>query len=62
MPAPVEFLWQYIGLTPMAVVIEQAPRASKPALERQFVDEAHEHVVDGVTVVDLPMVLATARP
>ena len=62
LPAPAEFLWQYIGLTPMAAFIEQAPRAAKSALERQFVDEAQEHVVDGVTVVDLPMVVATARP
>ena len=62
LPAPAEFLWQYIGLTPMAAFIEQTPPAAKSALERQFVDEAQEHVVDGVTVVDLPMVVATARP
>ena len=62
LPAPAEFLWQYIGLTPMAAFIDQAPRPAKSALERQFVDEAQEHVVDGVTVVELPMVVATARP
>jgi ubiquinone/menaquinone biosynthesis C-methylase UbiE len=61
LPAPAEFLWQYIGLTPMAAFIEQAPNSAKSALEQQFVDEAQEHVVDGVSVVELPMVVATAR-
>ena len=61
LPAPAQFLWQYIGLTPMAASIEQTPPAARAALERQFVDEAREHVVDGVTVVDLPMVFAAAR-
>jgi ubiquinone/menaquinone biosynthesis C-methylase UbiE len=61
LPAPAEFLWQYIGLTPMAAFIEQAPDSAKSALERQFVDEAQEHVVGGVSVVELPMVVATAR-
>ena len=61
LPAPAEFLWQYIGLTPMAGFIEQAPETARSALERHFVDRTREHVVDGVTVVELPMVVTTAR-
>lgn len=62
LPPPAEFLWQYIRLTPMATLIEQAPDKAKSALERQFVSEAQQHVTDGVTTVELPMVVATARP
>ena len=62
LPAPAEFLWQYIGLTPMATRIEAAPDNVKSALESQFVDEARQHVTDGVTVVELPIVVASARP
>ena len=42
LPAPAEFLWQYIGLTPMAAFIEQAPNSAKSALERQFAGEAQK--------------------
>ncbi len=61
LPEPAEFLWQYIGLTPMATFIEQAPDKARSAMESQFVSEARQHVTDGVTVVELPMVVATAR-
>jgi ubiquinone/menaquinone biosynthesis C-methylase UbiE len=59
--APAEFLWQYINLTPMAAFIDQAPDDAKTALERQFVDGVQAHVIDGVTVVEQPMVIATAN-
>ena len=59
--APAEFLWQYINLTPMAAFIDQAPDDAKAALERQFVDGVQAHVIDGVTVVEQPMVIATAN-
>jgi ubiquinone/menaquinone biosynthesis C-methylase UbiE len=62
LPAPAQFLWQYIGLTPMATFIQQAPGKAKSAMEGQFVSETRQHVTDGVTLVELPMVVATARP
>jgi SAM-dependent methyltransferase len=62
LPQPAEFLWQYISLTPMATFVEQAAEPAKEALAQQFADGAQAHVVDGVTVVEQPMVLATARP
>jgi SAM-dependent methyltransferase len=61
LPEPSEFLWCYIGLTPMAAFIEQAPETATSALERVFVEEAQPYVVDGTSVVDLPVVVATAR-
>ena len=60
-PRPAEFLWQYINLTPMAELVTQAPDAAKLALERRFVEGVQAHVVDGATVVDQPMVIATGR-
>ena len=61
LPAPAEFVWQYINLTPMAAFVEQAPADAKSAFERRFVDGVQAYVVDGETVVDQPMVIATAR-
>lgn len=61
LPAPAEFLWKYIDLTPMATIVEQASDIARSALESQFVREAQQHVTDGVTVVQLPMVVATAH-
>ncbi len=61
LPAPAEFLWQYINLTPMADFVAQAPDDAKSALEHRFVDGVQAHVVDGATVVDQPMVIATGR-
>ncbi len=60
LPAPAEFLWMYINLTPMASFVDQAPDDAKAALERRFVDGAQQYVVDGATVVEQPMVVATA--
>ena len=61
LPAPAEFLWQYINLTPMGPFVAQAPEAAQAALERQFVEQAQPHLVDGTLAVDQPMVLATGR-
>jgi ubiquinone/menaquinone biosynthesis C-methylase UbiE len=61
LPAPAEFLWEYINLTPMGPIVAQAPEASKTAMERQVVEEAAPFVVDGGVPVDQPMVIATGR-
>ena len=61
LPVPAEFLWQYINLTPMAALVQQAPEPAKAAMEKQFVDGVQPDVVDGTTVVEQPMVIATGR-
>ena len=61
LPAPAEFLWTYINLTPMGAFIDKAPDDAKAALQRQFVEGAQPYVHDGVTVVEQPMVIATGR-
>ena len=61
LPAPAEFLWQYINLTPMGPLVAQAPEAAQSAMERDFVESAQSYVVDGALVVEQPMVIATGR-
>ena len=59
--SPAEFLWQYINLTPMGPIVAQAPDAAQAAMERQVVETWAPYVVDGLTPVDQPMVVATGR-
>ena len=59
LPAPAEFLWQYINLTPMAPFVAESPRAAQDAMEAQVVETWQPYVRDGRTPVDQPMVLAT---
>lgn len=61
LPPPADFLWQYIHLTPMGQFVEPAPDDAKAALERAVVSRWQEFVHDGATVVEQPMVVATAR-
>ena len=61
LPAPAEFLWQYINLTPMAALVQQASEPAKAAMEEQFIAGVQPHVADCTTVVDQPMVIATGR-
>ena len=61
LPAPAEFLWQYINLTPMGPFVADAPDAAKAAMEQQVVETWAPYVVDGTTPVDQPMVIATGR-
>ncbi len=61
LPAPDEFLWQYINLTPMGPVVAQATDEAKADLEREVVERWRPFVSGGRTLVDQPMVLATGR-
>lgn len=61
LPPPAEFVWWYINLTPMADFVGRATEQAKAAMQQQFVDGAQKHAVDGVTVVEQPMVIATAN-
>jgi hypothetical protein len=61
LPAPDEFLWQYINLTPMGPIVAEAPEEARARLEREVVDTWRPFVSRGRTLVDQPMVLATGR-
>lgn len=61
LPAPAEFLWQYIGLTPMAPLVAGAPAAAKAAMEAQVVEACAPWVEAGRIPLAQPMVLVSAR-
>ncbi len=61
LPAPAEFLWQYINLTPMGPLVAKATEAARSAMERQAVDAWQPYVVDGTIRAEQPMVVATGR-
>lgn len=61
LPAPAEFLWQYINLTPMGPFVAEASEDARSAMERQVVERWQPFVVRGETVVEQPMVIASGR-
>jgi ubiquinone/menaquinone biosynthesis C-methylase UbiE len=61
LPAPANFLWQYINLSPMASFVAQASEAARSAMEQQVVERWQPYVVDGGVVVEQPMIVATGR-
>jgi ubiquinone/menaquinone biosynthesis C-methylase UbiE len=61
LPSPVEFLWQYINLTPMAALVAEAPEDAKARMEAQVVETWAAFVVDGRVPVNQPMALACGR-
>jgi ubiquinone/menaquinone biosynthesis C-methylase UbiE len=61
LPAPAEFLWQYINLTPMGPFVAQASDAARSAMEQQAVEAWKPYVVDGTIEAEQPMVVASGR-
>ena len=61
LPAPAEFLWQYINLTPMGPFVAQAPEGAQAEMERQVVETWQPFVVDGATPLRQPIVVAWGR-
>lgn len=60
LPAPGDFLWQYIGSTPMAEAAAQAGKDKRDALERDVCAQWQEFVVDGVLSLQVGITTATA--
>jgi ubiquinone/menaquinone biosynthesis C-methylase UbiE len=59
LPAPAEFLWQYINLTPMGPFVANAPEAAKNAMETQVAKTWAPYMREGRTPIQQPMILAT---
>lgn len=60
LPAPSEFLWQYIDSTPIAQAAAQAGEARRAALQREICAKWQEFVVDGALQLQVGMTTATA--
>ncbi len=61
LPAPADFLWQYLYATPLAQAVSQMNDKRLGALEAQVVQEADGLVENGKMPVAQPIVVATAR-
>jgi ubiquinone/menaquinone biosynthesis C-methylase UbiE len=59
LPAPAEFLWNYLGATPIGPIVAQAPERAREALERDVIAASAEHGDD--RTVAQPMALAWGR-
>ena len=60
LPAPADFLWQYIRSTPLAGAAAQAGEAKRAALERDVCGQWQAFVVDGYLPLQVGMTTATA--
>jgi ubiquinone/menaquinone biosynthesis C-methylase UbiE len=61
LPAPTEFLWQYVHSTPLGGAVAQVDDERRSALERDVVAQWQEFVEDRALVLQVRMVVATAR-
>lgn len=61
LPAPEEFLWQYVHSTPLAGASAQVDDERRASLERDVVANWQEFVKDGSLVLDVRVVIVTAR-
>ncbi len=58
LPAPEEFLWQYVNSTPLAGAIANVDRERCALLEREFAAKAREFVKDHAMMLELRVVAA----
>jgi hypothetical protein len=61
LPSPEEFLWQYVHSTPLAGAVAQADNESRAALERDVVSNWQEFVKDRDLMLQVHIVVVTAR-
>jgi ubiquinone/menaquinone biosynthesis C-methylase UbiE len=61
LPGPEEFLWQYLYSTPLAGAVAQVDDEHRGLLERDVVPKWQEFVEDRTLVVQVRVVVATAR-
>ena len=61
LPAPEEFLWQYVHSTPLAGAVAQVDDERRGSLERDVVAKWQEFVKDRALVLQVRIVVATAR-
>ncbi len=61
LPPPEEFLWQYVHSTPLSSAAAQVTDERRGALERDVVAKWQEFVEDRALILQVRMVVATAR-
>lgn len=61
LPAPADFLWQYVHSTPLVNVVQEASPEQRAALERDVCSKWAAFVSDGVLMLEVPMTTLIAR-
>ena len=61
LPAPADFLWEYVHSTPLAAAVVQIDEAGRAALEGDVIAGLQSFVKDGALILDAKVVLTTAR-
>jgi ubiquinone/menaquinone biosynthesis C-methylase UbiE len=61
LPAPAEFLWQYVHSTPLAGAVGQIDDEGRGALERDVTAGWQTFVQDGALIAELNVVVSTSR-
>ncbi|MEZ4570623.1 MAG: class I SAM-dependent methyltransferase [Thermomicrobiales bacterium] len=61
LPAPEEFLWQYVSSTPLAEPVAQAGDDQRAAVERDVASAWQRHTENGESLVSVPMKTVVAR-
>ncbi len=61
LPAPKDFLWQYVHSTPLVAVVAKATDEARAAMERDVVATWQGFEQDGVLTDDVRIVVASAR-
>jgi hypothetical protein len=59
LPAPADFLWQYLYSTPVAGAVARIGEAGRDALERDVCEQWQRFVVDGAMVLQVGITTAT---
>lgn len=61
LPAPDEFLWQYVQSTPLAGTVAQVEDEARASLEREVIAKWNDFANDRTLVLHARIVIATAR-
>src|SRR5215207_5035268 len=61
LPAPAEFLWQYVSSTPLASVVASLRGPAREALKRDVVRQWQTFIQNGAFILDLEVVYVTAN-
>ena len=61
LPAPADFLWQYVYSTPLAATVAPLDSDDRAALERDVISRWRTFTDDGALTLELGVLIATAR-
>lgn len=61
LPAPQDFLWQYLYSTPLAEAVASAGEATREALQRDVCPKWQKFVIDGALLLDVGITTAVAE-